>query len=350
MTVGAKTEIHAVFPRLRDLSPGRKTSAIDIRYIKIWYNELVYPSAIEVFGESIIGHWPLSYAHHVWKDRQGGRLLNSRYGLAGNDTHVDGHAMEKFLRAIHRRTQETQEEDVKMLHGVRFLIQRQNEKMENRVNDLFSSPGDPDPGTRLSQAIDTVITNCFRLWKNPKPSDTHVDLAVELSSPSQVWAPYPLLSSHTYFLQCYIGLSSEDAAETTQLKVKGSQNRRYKAHRIAGLANLAGMQYKDDSDNLTQTRELKVYVTGKEYTYSKQSPNRIQQPPISSWLSHNIPITTYFESSQKYLRSASTSGRNALRIECTLPLARARSAVVIPDVSIIDSIARVEHGCLWYVI
>jgi hypothetical protein len=347
MTVGAKTEIYAVFPRLRDLSPGRKTSAIDLRYVKKWYNDVIYPSAIEVFGDSIIAHWPLSYEHHVWRDRRQGRLLHSRYGLAGNDTHVDGPAMEKFLRAIHRKTQEADDEDVKMLHGVRFLIQRQNEKLEVRVNDLFSSPSELDPATRLNNAIDTVIANCFRLWKHPQPADTHVDLAVELFSPSPSWAPYPLLSSHRYFLQCYIGLSSDNAADLTQLQGKRSQHRRYKPHRIAGLANLAGMQYKDDGDNWSLTRELKVYVTGKEYTYSKQSPRGIQQPPISTWLSHNVPITTYFEHSQKYLRSASISGRNALRIECTLPLARVRSAVVLPNRSIIERIARVEHGAIW---
>lgn len=342
MTLGGKTEIYAVFPRLRDTLPGRKTSAISVKHLVAWYDQVVRPSAEKVFGTAIIRHWPLSYAHYHFKDRKYGKLLNTRYSLAAKGESIEGPVMESFLREIHRRTANSTEEVVQKLHGVRLLIQRQNDKLEIRYDDVFAEEG--NEGAQLTRAIDKVIDVCFQPWRSHLPQDIHVDLAVELTSKQTSWDPYPLLSSHPYFLHWYLDLPLSAAQKICNLNGRKSEHCTYKAHRIAGLDMVAGLSYKTGKENQTQCRELKVYATSKEYTYSRQSSNRIQCPAPSTFLSDNQQVRSYFERLEKTLVEATLHGENAIRIECTLPLHRARTSYIIPDINIMERIGRMESA------
>lgn len=343
MVIGGKTEIYAVFPRLRDTSPGRKTSAIGVKYLEAWYDEVVLPCARSVFGDVLTRHWPLSYKHYLFKDRAMGKLLHTRYSFAATNNDAEGPAMERFFQAIHSTTENSRNETVQKLHGVRFLIQRQNDKLQMRVDNVFGQIG--AEGGLYAQAVDKVFDTCFRHWRDLHiPVDTHVDMAVELTSPNKSWEPYPLLSSHPHLLCWYLKLDREVAEKTCDLNGRKSEHHTYKAHRIAGLANIAGLSYKTQREHISEVRELKVYSTGKEYTYSRRSPNRIQQPPPSAFLSENLQVSNYFENAVRTLEQASNQGQNAIRIECTLPAHRARSFNILPNKEILRRVGRVESS------
>jgi hypothetical protein len=351
MTVGSKIEIFAVFPRLRDTLPGRKESAIPLKYLEAWYDKVVRPSAIEVFGEGIRAHWPLSYSNHIWKDRQFGRLLHPRFGVAGNRNTPDEQAMTTFLRAIHRVTGQSNDQDVSMLHGVRFLIQIQNEKLQFRENVLFNE--EESRVDTLQNAVKKVVHDCFQTWKKPLPEDTHIDLATEMYSNSREWAPYPKMESHKEILKWYLNMDEEQASRITSPftrtgSKRGSEHTEYKIYRVAGLKSLACMNFKTSRELISKVREAKAYVTGKGYTYSRSSKHGIQQPAPYTWLSENHSIKTFFSEAQKTLQEAAASGANGIRIELTLPVKEAIAKVVIlPSPEIIARFAKVESGSIW---
>jgi len=345
MTIGSKTEIYAVFPRLRDCSPGRKTKAIDIKYVRLWLDKVVLPSARKVFGDAVVRHWPLSFQNHVWRDKKYGRQLNARYGVPAEQLYDGVPAVKAFLLAIEDVTGSSEDPDMQLLHGVRYVIQRQNEKMNVRVNDVFGSRANPEEC--LENAIAHIAEATFVQWIDVKPADTHVDVALEMSSRDSAWSPYPMQSCHKYLLEWYYGMESESAASKVSLAGRKSESTQYKCHCTCGLPGIASMHYRPAEETRKQIREMKVYSTGKEYTYSKQSKYGFQQPAMASFLSDNTTIGYYFTNLLMTLKDAGSKGQSAVRIEWTIPLTRLRSAQIIPNPEIIQRIAKVENGAIW---
>lgn len=345
MTVGSKTEIYAVFPRLRDLSAGRKTKAIEIKYLELWLDKVVLPCARQVFGEAVVRHWPLSFQNHVWRDKKFGRQLNARYGVPAALEYGGSPAVQAFLLAMEDVTLRSTDPDVQLLHGVRYVIQRVNEKMSIRANDIFGHAGDPEEA--LTNAIADIKDLSFSHWAEIKPLDIHVDLALEMSSRDPSWSPYTMQSCHKYLLEWYFGMNIDKAASTSSLAGRKSEGANYKSHCTSGLPQLASMHFRLDRECKKQIREMKVYSTGKEYTYSKQSRHGVQQPAMSSWLSDNTSINQYVANVLATLKDAGREGQSAVRVEWTIPLTRLRSATIIPSPSIIGQLAKIEHGTIW---
>jgi len=347
MTVDAKTEIYAVFPCLRDQSARRKTKAIETKYLRLWYDKVVLPSARKVFGDAVVRHWPLSFQNHVWRDKKYGKQLNARYGVPTGQTHEGIPAMEAFLLAIEETIKHSTDPDVQLLQGVRYVIQRQNEKMNVRVNDVFSSG--EDNILAMKNAIASIAELSFMQWSSELPDDVHIDLALEMSSRDPSWSPYLMQSCHQLLLEWFLKFDKDIAAKKVSLVGRKSEGTQYKCHCTSGVAGLASMHYRLAEESLKQIRELKGYQTGKEYTYARQLMYGFQQPAMSSWLSNNTSIGKYFENVIAILKDAGSRGQSAVRLEWTIPLTRLRSAQIIPHPKIIEKLARIENGAIWWV-
>lgn len=347
MTVDPKTEVYAVFPRLRDRSAGRKTKAIETKYLRLWYDKVVLPSGRQVFGDAVVRHWPLSFQNHVWRDKKYGRQLNARYGVPTGQLYGGIPAMKAFLLAIEEITMHSPDPDVQLLQGVRYVIQRQNEKMNFRQNDIFGTGNNGASAVR--DAISAIKESSFLQWSSDLPNDVHIDLGLEMSSRDPSWSPYLMQSCHQEILQWYFKFPEEKAAKKVSLVGRKSEGTEFKSHCTCGLAALASMHYRITEESQKQIRELKCYSTGKGYTYQQQVKYGFQQPAMSSWLSENTSICKYHESLLATLKEAGSRGQSAVRFEWTIPLTRLRSAQIVPSSSIIRKIARIENGAIWCV-
>lgn len=357
MTVGAKTVVQAVFPRLRDTVSGRKIAAIPNKYCRVFYDQIVRPAAIQVFGDAAVTHhWPLDYANYILKDRgPDGRLVFARVALETNRSSQTDHPVQRFLQAMDRITVVSEDMDVKMLKGMRFLIQRQNEKLQYRFDDIWGEPNPGDrrlPGRRLTDAIQDVLSRAIMVpWVNI-PQDTHVDLAMELSCKDNNWEPYISRDAHAAALVHYIGLNPVDALHETRLN-RRSEHERYKLHRTAGIAAIAGFHYNAQTKHDIAGRDvraLKMYHTQKEYVYSKRAKHGHRQPANSAYLSQNQSYTDYQTSLRKTLTTSVTEGQNAIRIEVTIPFITAGSFQLHPTREILDGVVLLRHGTLSYVL
>jgi hypothetical protein len=355
MTVGAKTTVQAIFPRLRDTVSGRKMAAIPNKYCRVFYDQVVRPAAIQVFGEAAVTHhWPLDYANHVLKDRgPDGRLVFARTALETNRSNQTHHPVQRFLQAMDHITASSEDADVKMLKGMRFLIQRQNEKLQYRFDDIWGGLRQGDHvGRPLTEAIDDVLERAITgPWVNI-PQDTHVDLAMELSCRDNEWEPYLLRDAHAAALMHYIGLNQVDALNETGLN-RRSEHARYKLHRTAGIEAIAGLHYNTQTSRDIPgriVRALKIYHTHKEYLYSKRAKHGHRQPANSAYLSQNQSYTDYQMNLRKTLATSVTEGQNAIRIEVTIPFIGAKDFHLIPSREILDGIALLPRGTLSYVL
>jgi len=360
MTVGAKTVVQAIFPRLRDTTSGRKIEAIPNKYCSVFYDQVMRPAAIQVFGDAAVTHhWPLDYANYILKDRgPDGRLVFARIALETNRSNQTHHPVQRFLQAMDHITRTSEDADTKMLRGMRFLIQRQNEKLQYRFDDIWgeSRPGDPQhglgPGTRLTNAINDVLQRAITgIWVNI-PQDTHIDLAMELSCKNKEWEPYLSWDAHAVALEHYIGLTHANALDQTRLN-RRSEHARYKLHRTAGIKAIAGFHYNTQTNRDIEGRDvraLKIYHTQKEYVYSKRAKHGHRQPANSAYLSQNQSYTDYQTSLRKTLTTSVTEGENAIRIEVTIPFITAASFHLQPTREILNGIVLLRRGTLSYVL
>lgn len=354
MTVGAKTTVQAIFPRLRDTMSGRKIAAIPNKYCRVFYDQVVRPAAIQVFGDAAVTHhWPLDYANYILKDRgPDGRLVFARVALETNRSNQTDHPVKCFLQAMDHITVTSEDADVKMLRGMRFLIQRQNEKLQYRFDDIWGEirPGDNIGNCFTEALVDVLQRAIIGPWANI-PQDTHVDLAMELSCKDNEWEPYLSRDAHAAALVHYIGLTHVDSLDETRLN-RRSEHTRYKLHRTAGIEAIAGFHYN------TQTRRdivgrdvraLKMYHTQKEYVYSKRAKHGHRQPANSAYLSQNQSYTDYQISLRRTLTTSVTEGQNAIRIEVTIPFVSAYGFQLYPTRGILDGIVLLRRGTLSYV-
>jgi hypothetical protein len=344
LLVDGKTEVHAVFPRLRDTSPGRKTSAIELQYIQAFYDEVVRPSAEAIFGQDVNLHWPLTFAHQTWRDRLNGRMLHSLYSLRTGDSVGSRPIMEAFLQKIDETIRASENPNVQALTGIRFYVQVQNIKLQTRVR-IMAEEG-AEPGQIVTEAINRAILRAFSHWIDEKPADTHVDLALEITSKDSNYDLFPMVESHRFYLQHYQGIGRTKAKEITRMRGRKSEQTNYKCHRMSGVSNLAGMHYRTKREVEPLCRELKLYGTGKAYFFSSQSENKIQGPGKISILTSNTSIQTWLEKADNTLIEASIEGQNAIRIEWTFSLERARAAIVLPSREIYQRIAKVKRGLI----
>jgi hypothetical protein len=353
MTVGAKTGVQAIFPRLRDTMSGRKIAAIPNKYCRVFYDQVVRPAAIQVFGDAAVTHhWPLDYANYILKDRgPDGRLVFARTALETNRSNQTDHPVKRFLQAMDHITVTSEDADVKMLRGMRFLIQRQNEKLQYRFDDIWGEirPGEAHLiGNRFTAALNDVLQRAIiGPWANI-PQDTHVDLAMELSCKDNEWEPYLSRDAHAAALVHYIGLTHINSLDETRLN-RRSEHARYKLHRTSGIEAIAGFHYNAQTRRDIEGRDvraLKMYHTQKEYVYSKRAKHGHRQPANSAYLSQNQSYTDYQTSLRKTLSTSVTEGQNAIRIEVTIPFVSAHDFQLCPTREILDGIVLLRRGTL----
>ncbi|PVF90907.1 hypothetical protein CPB86DRAFT_803214 [Serendipita vermifera] len=336
LTVGQKTTIWAVFTQLRDTNPGRKKSAISTRHVFAFYDKIVRPAGIEVFGEAHVTHWPLNAAHCLWKDRSPNGTMTWRgYGCPSRGNGNESN-MTQFLRRMEELAGESDDPTVKELQGMRFVIQRQNEKLQHRFVDIFGHQYD-----NIDEGSDGVVESVMRIvkqsvidsafaeqWNFPLPSDTQVDLALEIESKDK-------------------RLDKRQADREVSIKNRHSEHSRYKLDRVAGLEAVAGFHYKPSKLTRTKVRELKLYFTGKEATYSAQARFKYRGVPAASLLSKNKTYTEYQEKLQESLILASGTS-SAIRIEATLGFEDLLAFNLLPSNRCIQSFVLLPRGTIQY--
>jgi hypothetical protein len=226
LLIDDKIAVHAVFPRLRDTSPGRKTGAIELQYVQAFYDKVVRPSGEAIFGQDVNLHWPLTFAHHAWRDRVNGRMIHSLCSLRTQEIVDSRPIMEAFLRKIDETIQDSDHPNVQALTGIRFYIQVQNIKLRTRLN--FMPREGADPAQVLTDAIDDAIERAFVQWIDEKPADTHVDLALEITSKDPNYDLFPMIQSHPFYLRHYQGIGLTAAKKITLMKGRQSEQTKYK--------------------------------------------------------------------------------------------------------------------------
>jgi hypothetical protein len=300
---------------------------------------------VQIFGEAAIRHWPLSCAHYLWNDRDdSGKMRWSQYSLASAVENQVQHPVQALLQDMLRITGTSDDPDVKILDKMRFYIQRQNEKLEFREDDIFGRklPVDERPQQNnypqiTVDAVSTVIRHALEnRWANI-PRDTHVDLAVEISSVDPEKLPYLLQTSHPHLLMHYIGINQEQATSVTRLS-RHSEHPRYKLHKTAGLKDLASLSYRTLNSNTKNVRELKAYNTFKGYTYSAGSRYRHHEIVPSRLLSGGLQCSNYFTNLIQTLTEEEKNGSNAVRIEVTIPYNDAGLFGILPTHAIFTNV------------
>ena len=346
ITVGAKTSVHAIFPKLRDISKGHKHSVLSQPHTAAWYDCVVKRAAVEVFGEVLTRHWALNTANHLWRDRHQGRSSHSRYAVPqSNDD-----SMTKFLRAIDQIVNDPKPEDslITDFAGVCYVIQCQNDKLQYRQDDVLS--GDPAlAAANFTKAVESVRDKALQMWKSPHPPDTHVDIGLEISCRDPTVSPYVLSSGHSIMLQAFLNMTPENADNVVQLAGRNHEHHQYHRHDVACIPSLAGFDWATQSEHDTQIRAVKVYHTEKGYTFKRNAPKHLQQPAKSCWLWNNASLDSHFRNMQSTLRSAAHIGANAIRIEFTLPNDRVLSCGIFPSSRCIRYIAKLDASLLAYV-
>jgi hypothetical protein len=321
-----------------------------MRHVKAFYDEAVRPAAREVFGEAHLAHWPLSASHYLWKDRHmNGTMTWSMYGCTNEN---QTRPMEAFLRKIDLIINGSDNPTVKDLRGVRLVVQRQNEKLQNRLVNVFSH-NYPTVDLQANNSIEMVqqaaaryvLDATFQNEWDYQPPDTQVDLALEIESKELDRCPYVLRSSHADFLSHYIEIESSQARRETEVDNRRTEHSRYKLDRVAGLDVIAGFHYKPQTIGPKGVREMKVYFTGKEVTYNASSRHKYRGIPAVSLLSKTSTYTQYQKSLQDSLEKA-VDCPSSLRIEVTLPFTLAESFQYLPDAACSQGIVMLPKGII----
>lgn len=259
--------------------------------------------------------------------------------------------MSQFLQKIQDIINNSENNIIQRMRDIRFVIQRQNEKLLYREEDIFTPlegmSSDMSPVNRFRYRAEALKARAFdqTQWVYT-PSDAQVDLAIEFVCRSNDRTIYLKRSGHTKVLMWYLGIEQEEAEKMTDCSTRRYEHRKYKLDRVATLDDIAGLHYLDHSGSPNGVRELKVYSTAKESTYVAHEKSKYRKVEPSHWLCNTQTYRDYQDRLQNTLREAAEDSSGALRIEVTIDLNLVEEYAIVPSRQVLDEFITLNKGTI----